>query len=182
MRLRKTISYVVFGLLYIIFTVTSSHAASNNKRDASIDASKSGKKTDVYVIKVIDGDSFIVRYDDHKANVRLAGIDAPEMNQSFGRESKKFLSDLIFQKTVVLLMQKKDKYGRILCDAYIDGILINDDVVKNGYAWAYRPEHRSITKSQITARKHKLGLWNEKNPQSPWSWRKKNRKYRLSFR
>ncbi len=174
MRLKKTISYVIFGLLFIIFTVRSSYTALNNKRNTPIALPTGGKKTDVHVIRIIDGDSFVVRYDHTRVHVRLAGIDAPEMNQSYGPESKKYLANLILRKTILLLMQKKDKYGRILCDAYIEGIFINGHLVKNGYAWAYRPNHRSIYKSQTDARKKKLGLWNEKNPQSPWAWRKEN--------
>ena len=49
------------------------------------------------VIKVIDGDTIYVRdYDNKTHKIRLAGIDAPEMSQPYGKESRSHLLELIY--------------------------------------------------------------------------------------
>ena len=54
------------------------------------------------VIKVSDGDTITVmslqQY--NKFKVRLYGIDAPESDQSFGTQSKQFLSDQILNREI----------------------------------------------------------------------------------
>ena len=49
------------------------------------------------VIKVVDGDTVNVRdYDNTVHKIRLAGIDAPEMSQPYGKESRSYLLGLIY--------------------------------------------------------------------------------------
>ena len=61
------------------------------------------------VIKVSDGDTITVmslqQY--NKFKVRLYGIDAPESDQSFGTQSKQFLSDQILNKEVEIEVKYK---------------------------------------------------------------------------
>ena len=45
------------------------------------------------VLQVVDGDSITVRIDETKYRIRLAEIDAPEMDQAWGEESKSALQE-----------------------------------------------------------------------------------------
>jgi len=53
---------------------------------------------DFYVLNVVDGDTIKVKFENKIKKIRLSAKDAPEMKQSSGKESKKFLSDLIKKK------------------------------------------------------------------------------------
>lgn len=65
------------------------------------------------VIDVSDGDTFTCFTDDnYEVKVRLAEIDAPEMNQPYGDRSKQSLYSLISSEMIKLYVQDTDRYGR----------------------------------------------------------------------
>ena len=67
------------------------------------------------VVKVADGDTLtIVDSKGFKYRIRLAGIDAPEQDQPYGKKSTKNLRWLIFNKEVTAKYSKHDRYGRIV--------------------------------------------------------------------
>jgi endonuclease YncB( thermonuclease family) len=91
------------------------------------------------VVGVSDGDTITVLDASNKQHkVRLLGIDAPESNQDFGSRAKQSLSDLVFGKTVTVTSEAKDMYGRVLGDVTLDGMNINLEQVRRGFAWFYR--------------------------------------------
>ena len=65
--------------------------------------------------------------------MRLAGIDAPEKSQAFGQASKKHLSEVVFGESVVVELQKLDRYGR-LSEMYYLRVLMSA-FSKSGKAW-----------------------------------------------
>jgi len=62
------------------------------------------------VVGVHDGGTITVLTDDKQLNVRLRGIDAPELGQPCGQASKRALSDLVFGKQVTLHTTGTDRY------------------------------------------------------------------------
>jgi len=66
------------------------------------------------VIAITDGDTITVRDENKQHKIRLNGIDAPELAQPFGQESKLNLSDLLFNKQVVVAWKSTDLYDRII--------------------------------------------------------------------
>jgi len=98
---------------------------------------KSTQKTDTsyLVISVIDGDTIIVSTGEH---VRLIGIDTPDSGECGELEASQYLSDRILGKYVDLisdpLTDDKDQYGRLLRYVEYDGIDMNLELVKAGYA------------------------------------------------
>ncbi|GAB1537040.1 MAG: thermonuclease family protein [Geovibrio sp.] len=132
------------------------------------------------VIKVTDGDTVTMQYDDIVFKVRLYCIDAPEINQEYGQESKALLTHLTLNKEFTLELKDKDQYGRIVGVIYepIDGLKkknINLEMVRNGLAWAYdRCTVFEYMRSQYVARKKKLGLWQNAAPAKPWDYRRRN--------
>ena len=69
--------------------------------------------------------------------IRLSGIDAPEKRQPFGQRSKESLSGLVFARQVIVETDKKDRYGREVGKVRIDGIDVNLEQIKRGFAWHY---------------------------------------------
>jgi len=122
------------------------------------------------VSEVIDGDTIKIESGEL---VRLIGIDAPEKNNCAYSESKKYLKNLIENKSVRLEKDilKIDKYNRllryvILPDAENEkkDILINQEIIKQGLALADRqsPNTRHaklFSSAQEKAIKNNLGIW-----------------------
>ena len=113
----------VLALLILEVFLLFSYSPSENKKE----------KIQEKVIEIIDGDTFKT---DSGNYVRLIGINAPEKTNSFYNESKKFLESLILNKTIELVADKdnRDNYGRLLRYAYLNSLLINSEIVKQGYA------------------------------------------------
>ena len=65
------------------------------------------------VVSISDGDTITV-LDSSKTQhkIRLWGIDRPESHQDFGAKAKQFTSDLVFGKTVQVITEDTDRYGR----------------------------------------------------------------------
>lgn len=130
------------------------------------------------VEKVVDGDT-IVLLDDKKQKhtIRFFGIDAPETTtkQPFGEEAKQFLASKITDKKVKIIVKDKDKYGRIVGIVKFEGRDINEEMVKEGYAWAYSYYSEAYVPQHRKAKEQKLGLWADEKAQEPYKWRKAHR-------
>ncbi len=106
------------------------------------------------VIKVYDGDTITIvtqlyngdvtpKQELCKFNVRIVGIDTPELKtknvgeKELGIKAKNALSELILNKVVKLENVKYDKYGRILCNVFLDNVNISEWLVSNKHAVVY---------------------------------------------
>jgi endonuclease YncB( thermonuclease family) len=107
--------------------------------------------------------------------VRLYGIDAPEMQQPYGKKSRDFLISLVNNKEIKLTQKGVDKYGRVIGIIHINGQNVNELLIKNGFAWVYKKYYnRSRVNWMILedkAKRNKLGLWKQDNPLEPWKFR-----------
>jgi len=111
--------------------------------------------------------------------IRLAGIDAPEKKQAFGNRSKESLSDLVFDKTVNVETDKRDRYRREIGKALVNGRDVNLVQVECGMAWFYRQyqreqspnDRRLYEAAEDAARAGKRGLWRDADPMPPWEFR-----------
>jgi endonuclease YncB( thermonuclease family) len=148
------------------------------------------------VVGVRDGDSLTARCGEPDAyeqiEVRLAGIDAPEMRQPFGRRARDAMSELVYMKDVELDCIKTDAYGRSVCKVMVapesasDGPLTLDAglaMLTTGLAWWYRayaheqtPQERGQYEfAEFEAKAKHAGLWRDAAPVAPWDWRKTHR-------
>ena len=132
------------------------------------------------VVGVADGDTItVLDADKVQHKIRLTGIDAPEKKQPFGNRSKQNLSDMVFNKTVIVETDKRDRYGRELGKVLASGKDVNLEQVRAGLAWHYNAYERtqSATDRQAyadaenEAKAAKRGLWADADPVPPWEWR-----------
>lgn len=128
------------------------------------------------VINVVDGDTVILleKAPEGKRThrVRLEGIDAPEYGQAGGEEAKAYLKKLVWGETVTVQYDGDDQYGRILGLVLCGTSRVNDEMVKEGWAWRYKKStSRELAAYESEARAGKKGLWAEPDPISPWAWR-----------
>lgn len=172
--------------LYLLFsTALFTTAYSQNNETQPIQSEGVACTLKAKVIKVTDGDTVNVLDADKKTHkIRLAGIDAPERRQAYGQAAKKFLANLINQKTVCVEWHKQDRYGRLVGVIKYQGRDINLEIMKAGYAWHYKkyqreqkPVDRALySNAEIQAHSDVIGLWSEPNPINPSDWRKGTRK------
>lgn len=95
---------------------------------------------DGQVVRVLDGDTIDVLLPEKTiVRVRLAGIDAPERGQPFGRKATQAVHNMAAGKTVRIAGQSKDRYGRTIGEVFPpDGRSLNRELVRLGLAWQYR--------------------------------------------
>lgn len=137
------------------------------------------------IVGVTDGDTVtLLDRDDNQHKIRLAGIDAPEKRQAFGQQSKKSLSDLVFDKQVTVETDKKDRYGRDVGKILLPtGRDVNLEQVTRGFAWHYKTYQREQSSNdrllydfaEKEARAARRGLWRDVEPEAPWDFRKKSK-------
>ena len=136
-----------------------------------------------------DGDTLRVTRGNEELKIRICGIDAPELKQPLGIESRDYLRSLIAKGdgTIYVLLIEEDRYGRTVAELWIpikpdyEGqIHLNTAMVEAGYAYHYErysgncvsPEN--LDWAEEIARNEKLGVWNGSH-QKPWEWRKANK-------
>ena len=123
------------------------------------------------VVRVIDGDTFVIGFDDRQFTVRLIGVDTPETVHPFkpieyyGKQASAFLTDLFSGQSVTLEFDenKIDKYGRVLAYVFLDGEMVNEKILKGGYGYVYtrfpfKYSDRFIS-LESEARAAGVGLW-----------------------
>jgi len=145
------------------------------------------------VIHIADGDTLTVldaRQQSHK--VRLAGIDAPERGQPFGRRSAEALGRLTANRTVTVDGGKTDRYQRRVgivrvapadCTACAPSVDVGLALIGAGLAWHYRAYEREQSATdraqyqaaEAGARDRQDGLWADRAPTAPWDWRRARR-------
>lgn len=127
-----------------------------------------------HVVHIDDGDTIIVDMNGVEERVRLIGVDTPETKdprkpvQCFGHAAHEFTTNLIGNSPVRLEADptntNRDRYNRLLRYVYLpDGRLVNAEIIKQGYGFAYvsfpvqkMEEFKTLQKE---ARQQNRGLW-----------------------
>ncbi len=137
----------------------------------------------VKVRKVFDGDTVNVQDANGKIyKVRLYGIDAPEKGQPFANKAREFVYYETKNKEFTIEIHDVDKYKRQVVVLYDEnGISLQEKILENGYAWVHPYFCHDVMicpgyeKAEYEAREEKLGLWQERSPEAPWEFKKRNR-------
>jgi endonuclease YncB( thermonuclease family) len=134
------------------------------------------------VIGITDGDTItVIDSDKTEHKIRLMGIDAPEKKQDFGNESKKALSNYIYQKEVSVEYKKQDRYKRKVGKIILGKEDICLQMIKDGMAWHYKDYEKEQSKTdrdlyrqaELKAREEKIGLWQDSKAIKPSAFRHK---------
>lgn len=132
------------------------------------------------VVDVHDGDTItVLDAGNRQTKIRLAGIDAPELDQPYGNRSKKHLSNLVFGQIVDVDGGKLERYHRMIGKILVHGRDANLEQVRAGYAWHYTKyakeqsstDQVAYAQAESTARTLHYGLWAEAQPMPPWDYR-----------
>ena len=91
------------------------------------------------VVSVADDDTItILTQGKRQIKIRLYGIDTPENGQAFGNKAKQFTSSLVYGKKVKITVYDTDKYGRTVGVVLVNGVNVNEKIIRAGYAFQYR--------------------------------------------
>ena len=130
------------------------------------------------VTHVTDGDSLWVRplIGGAPRELRLRDIDAPEICQAFGEQSRNALAARVLHRQVTVRSRARDQYQRTLAQVSLGGEDVAAWMVGRGYAWSYRYRGRSgpLQAQEEQARNARLGLWASGRPIEPRLFRKQH--------
>ncbi|MEK7460432.1 MAG: thermonuclease family protein [Patescibacteria group bacterium] len=127
------------------------------------------------VVRVVDGDTIIVKMNALEERVRLIGVNTPESVdprrtvQCFGKEASLFLKNTLSEQSVRLELDAtqgdRDKYGRLLRYVFLaDGTLVNKILIESGYGYEYTYHlpyryQTEFNQAQNEAERGAQGLW-----------------------
>ena len=177
-KLQSILASVVILLIIFVLDKTGVINIQNNTEgnDAYVNISNVNTDENLYeVVRVVDGDTFVINYNGNNEKVRLIGVDTPESvhpdsnkNTKDGITASEYTKSMLSGKYVSLELdvQERDKYGRILAYVYLDGQMYNKMLLKEGYAKVaifppnvkYVEEFKNLQEEAI---KNKVGLWKD---------------------
>jgi micrococcal nuclease len=114
--------------------------------------------------------------------IRFWGIDAPELDQEYGKEARDFLELLVYGRDIQLDCSGCDRERKV-CKVQAQWqphehswIHVNRAMVQRGWAWD-APDYSKgeFADVQVEAKSSKSGLWQIPNPVDPYEWRKLKR-------
>ena len=128
---------------------------------------------------ITDGDTIKII----NKRIRLYGIDAPESGQLCKKNFKEYRCGIIATEALVkkinknqvrcIVQDRLDRYKRYIGVCFVKSINLNQWMVRNGHAVAYRRYSKDYIKDEDYAKKNKLGLWSG-DFIYPEKWRKLN--------
>ncbi|MDM5332527.1 thermonuclease family protein [Ureibacillus composti] len=133
----------------------------------------------VEYISTNDGDTFRVKVNGKEKRVRLLMVDTPEMNYEdqnpmpYAEEAKDFTSSLLENASKIEILfdigDETDHYGRLLSYVFVDGVLLQEALIKEGYAavrFIYEPNNtleEDLKEIQQVAENKKINIWENEN-------------------
>lgn len=130
------------------------------------------------VTHVSDGDTLWVRPSGGGAavNIRIDGIDAPEICQTGGPAAKATLSGRVLHQAVSVQGQRRDGYGRLLAAIKLGQTDVGAMMVSDGQAWAHQyKKYKSVyAANQASAQAARRGLFADASAEEPRAFRKRH--------
>ncbi len=134
-----------------------------------------------HVIRVVDGDSFIIRVNGLTQQMRLACVDAPEIGQfPYGRLAMNAFRGLLPSDSEVAVYPiKKDRYGRTVGHVSTPGgVDVAEELVRRGLVFVYTRylsecDGPKLLLLESQARDSKKGIWSKATYgiTRPWIYR-----------
>jgi micrococcal nuclease len=141
-------------------------------------ASAQARTFEGFVTHVSDGDSLWVRTAAGGAprEVRLQGIDAPEVCQAWGPQARAALESVALRRTVIVQTRARDRYRRIVGRVFVGSHDLGAWLVARGDAWSdgWRGRGGPYARQEAAAREARLGLWAAGAPLPPREFRRRH--------
>lgn len=123
--------------------------------------------------RAVDGDTVVVTRGGEEVEVRLAGIDAPELDQAFGPEAKRGAEALMLGQPLIVEVESADPVGRLIGRVLVGTSDASLELLEEGLAWhsSQLPSDDLLAAAEIRAHLARRGLWSDPAPVPPWVWR-----------
>ena len=171
-------------------TPTSSATPTQTSNSTPTQTATASQKSqwEVTVVRVIDGDTFEVRFPDgHNEDVRLLGVDTPEVHtendpsefegipdneegrqwlRDWGHKASEFARTRVGGEEITIETDdeadRRGSYGRLLVYAYDDQGLFNEHLIEQGYARMYESsfsKRPEFEADEANAQENDIGVW-----------------------
>lgn len=181
-KVQFTIAVLFIIILGISYFIPANHPARSKQPQTMALSVK--EQYECALNRVVDGDTIVVHCPpSNKAqfNIRVWGIDAPEMKQKpWGENAKNALIKLLPQSnhaTIKVEIIDIDRYSRYVGKLFYNNEDLGLALVKQGEAVVYSQYNKDSTyqKAEDRAKKSRLGIWGKRgSQQDPAAWRKLN--------
>ena len=157
----RSVKYEWAGVVFLLAVLFAIHTFKPEWTGLVVEPTQKG--TNAY--QAIDGDSFKAG----DTEIRLHGIDAPEYRQMCrdgkgkqhpcGKLARDALSTLIRSRTVTCSIIDRDRYGRQVSVCKDGAVDVNREMVRLGWAIAYRRHALNYVSAEREAKAAKRGIW-----------------------
>ena len=129
------------------------------------------------VIRVVDGDTIVIKYSGKYEKVRMLCVNTPEsvhpdkkQNIPMGKVASRYTQKKLIGKSVDLefeIKKLRGNYGRLLAYVFVDGKNLNLDLVRQGLSPYYTKYGKSekydaeFRAAEKQARKEELNIWGD---------------------
>ncbi len=173
-------------ILFLGWQIKSQQKAVVEKSGLSVSEAQLFQEYEVVPNSIDDGDTLKVRAAELNTilEIRLACVDAPELKQPMGEESRNYLRSILNRGGNKIKVQPitVNSYGRTVAQLWNGNGLIQSQMAIAGMAYKYEqykkdcPNWRSIESAQAFAQEARLGVWALSNGgERPWDYRNSNR-------
>jgi endonuclease YncB( thermonuclease family) len=130
--------------------------------------------------RTIDGDTLRIG----NSNIRLHGIDAPELSQSCrrngvnwacGRQAHEALRGFLGNSVAHCEIVDFDHFRRPIGRCSVGGLDVQEWMVAEGWAVAYRKYSEDYVAAEAQAQNARKGVWSGQF-ELPWKWRQRRRR------
>lgn len=92
------------------------------------------------VVRVIDGDTIDVRYQNTEVRVRYVGVNTPELDEPCYEEAREANRAMVEGQMVTMVRDTSDtdRYGRFLRYIYVGDTFVNEELARQGFAESVR--------------------------------------------
>jgi len=119
-------------------------------------------------VEVSDADGVLIN---GTRRARLHGIDGPEWNEPGGRAATEHLRKLLGAGPLRVRERGHDRHNRLLVELHAGDVNVNERMVADGYARAYRRYSSAYIAQERKARRHRAGLWQNGDMPHPETFR-----------
>jgi endonuclease YncB( thermonuclease family) len=122
------------------------------------------------VVRVVDGDTVVL---EGRERVRVANINAPEIDEELGLESRNAAVALCQGKTARITGSTRDGYGRLVGDVEVGGQSLSALLVQKGLAHVYlippvdTARAARLLELEAEARRARRGIWGTERYRGP---------------
>jgi micrococcal nuclease len=170
---------VIVGLVGLHFHNPKPQAQQSPQSNAN--QGQVGEEATIVPGSIHDGDTLRIRQGEKVTKVRFCGIDAPELAQPLGVESRDYLMRLVGTGAVRVVKVEQDKYDRTVGELFLpDGRSVNVEMVRAGMAYHYAKYsgncavRGAIGQAEDQAKARHVGVM-AGDYQKPWDYRAMNR-------